>query len=141
MLDSTQLSLLENIAIQGNYSAWIAQRILYSYSGQLNENYLSCDFYETESESEYFPPIEPFNNNEPSLIIYPNPATNILNVQINSSDGEANSIIIVDRNGREIYRKANVEEKMHLDIASFAPGIYFIVVDGANHLTGKFVKI
>ena len=70
-----------------------------------------------------------------TLMIYPNPATNVLYIG-NAGKG---MVRVFDVTGREVIRKEVTAEKemFQLDITSLSTGIYFLKV--GNH-TAKFVK-
>lgn len=91
-------------------------------------------FIECDSTLTSIPPIQ----NDYSIIIYPNPATNVLHIE---SNVEIEEVRIIDGCGQEvmIIRNSSV-----LDLDKLHPGIYFIRLIG-NHrlvqLTQKLVKI
>lgn len=63
---------------------------------------------------------------ESNLVIFPNPATNVLNVQVNENQFEG-TLIITDISGRTIY-KSDVTDNTTVDINNFNSGIYFVTV-------------
>ena len=70
-----------------------------------------------------------YNPNNPSsdFILYPNPANNILNIELNSSDDTLKNIKIIDLNGRIVLEKNSQSDKkliVHTD--NLSPGIYII---------------
>lgn len=72
------------------------------------------------------------------LCVYPNPASNFLNVDVQNSNIE--KIYIYDINGRQIYADNNTV----IDVSNYSEGVYFIsvVVDdfyGKKIINGKFV--
>lgn len=79
----------------------------------------------------------PINKSEQSLIIYPNPATDFINIQ-----GENlfnSSIAILDLQGKEIYKSVITCDK--IDISNLPKGIYMIKVsDNKHHSITKFIK-
>lgn len=78
------------------------------------------------------------NNN--AISIYPNPATNILNVNVNGSDISA--VQIVDLNGRQVFSKSfsNLSEAQ-INVNELSTGMYLInITSGDNTVTKKFLK-
>lgn len=71
------------------------------------------------------------------LAIYPNPATNVLNIQ--SSNEAVNSIQIVDMVGKVLFSEENINtNNRSVDISSYAQGIYFVNINAA--VTKKIIK-
>ena len=70
-----------------------------------------------------------------SLEVYPNPATDMLQIR----NVKAGTIKVYDATGRQIMTKAVVgnEDYIQLDISSLSKGMYFVKI--GNH-TAKFVK-
>ena len=95
-----------------------------------------------------------FNNNllssskpvqvKETLKLYPNPATDLLQIQLPAKfSGKEAEIIISDHLGRNVLAaKVRHEEKaLNLNIASLSKGIYQVSVTSENHTaTGKLVK-
>lgn len=79
--------------------------------------------------------------NQPAAFsIYPNPATDVLNVSMDNA-GEAN-LTITNSLGAAVMQQEIVASETKLDIKNLAPGIYFIKLSGAgNSLVKKFVKL
>ena len=72
----------------------------------------------------------------PSLSVYPNPATNLLNI---SSSQAIKEVEIIDAVGRFMYHGKYHSGKVTLDVSSWGPGSYFVRVN--NGETVKFVKL
>lgn len=71
--------------------------------------------------------------NQLGLKIYPNPATDRINIEGLKTNGA--SVIILDLNGKKIKQtNANAQNKLSLDISNLPVGIYFLEVesDGAK---------
>ena len=87
------------------------------------------------------------NNNYTSVAVYPNPAKNNLNVEINTSKASAientYSIISLDGNvvAKNVLNNYNGQSKNAIDIAGLSVGMYFIElkVNGIT-TTRKFIK-
>lgn len=72
----------------------------------------------------------------PSLSVYPNPATNLLNI----SSGQAiKEVEVIDAVGRFVYHGKYHSGKVTLDVSNWGPGSYFVRVN--NGETVKFVKL
>ncbi len=56
--------------------------------------------------------------------IYPSPASNILHVKFN--DAIANTITIIDMNGRQLNVINDVNEKTLIDVETMSPGVYLL---------------
>ena len=70
--------------------------------------------------------------------LYPNPATDILNVEHNSS-GKLNYMII-DFSGRVIYEGETSEFKFQIPLENFSSGMYNLVLFTENSkITNKFI--
>jgi hypothetical protein len=77
----------------------------------------------------------------PDLLLFPNPATSLLNVQYVGTMGQA-EYAIVNFLG-ETVGQGTLQNKVLKQIAvgDLSPGMYFMVVrDGANVETGRFVR-
>ena len=76
--------------------------------------------------------------NENSIKIYPNPADNRLNIDINSGNiGKAN-VKIFDLNGRQLMNKAlDFSQSQQLDVSQFQSGIYVIKIENSRHSISK----
>jgi hypothetical protein len=64
--------------------------------------------------------------------IYPNPATDDLNIDVNKLQILPENISITDIRGKLIYKILNVESHQKLDIANLEKGMYFITISGKN---------
>lgn len=74
-----------------------------------------------------------------SVFIYPNPATNVLNYDVNANT-EITAINIHDISGKEVYRTNNFVSNS-IDIASLSSGVYFVTFQSdKNSVTKKFIK-
>jgi len=71
--------------------------------------------------------------------IWPNPATNYIKF---SAEKEISQLEILDRSGRSIMMKKNVEGEGSVFVGDLTPGIYFIRVRSGNQTgTRKWVKL
>lgn len=71
--------------------------------------------------------------------IYPNPATNVLNVNINDMDGgDEARIIITDAVGRQVYNATTTSKLNTIDVASWKKGMYMVTILNADaHASSK----
>lgn len=61
------------------------------------------------------------------LTVYPNPASNILNVQ---TAAQTQTLVLTDLMGKIIWIKAQPASNERIDLSSVAPGIYFVRASG-----------
>ncbi len=70
-----------------------------------------------------------------SILIYPNPATNMVNISLTDFDGQTVNIIILNGIGERVYEGILSQEKTVLNLSEFARGIYLIrISDGEKTL-------
>ena len=76
------------------------------------------------------------------LVVYPNPATNLLNVNISNVSFKNSSIIISSISGQQIMSSTMNGANALLNIESLSNGVYFVTVANENGFlkTVKFVK-
>lgn len=85
------------------------------------------------------------NNNQFSaadnqIMVYPNPASNVLNYG-SQSLAEIQEITIREITGKEIFKRTNVAATDAIDVSSLASGVYFITFKSNNLVTTKkFIK-
>jgi Secretion system C-terminal sorting domain len=73
-----------------------------------------------------------------TINFYPNPATNMLNIE-NKNNLSINSITISDTNGRNVLESKNVTSS--IDVSNLSKGIYFVrLANDAGSVTKKLVK-
>ena len=82
--------------------------------------------------------------NKDGFSIYPNPASNQLNIQFSEKSSGKNTIEVYDITGRiatTIEKTVSSNALMALDISSYQSGVYFIKITGTNNSeVFKFVK-
>ena len=107
------------------------------WAGGFNEGDESAGLYKWEGDLSVA--IPEINVEAQQIIIYPNPATNEIQIQINSSQ-QNTSLRILNSLG-DIVLEVNKFNDQNLDISNLSPGIYFIdLLQGENALRNKFVK-
>lgn len=81
------------------------------------------------------------NNMNFSLQLYPNPASNILNIFIGNSKEEISNIVIYNRYGKSLINKTISGIYHSLDISSLKDGVYLFEVSNGKELIRKiFIK-
>lgn len=78
-----------------------------------------------------------------SLLVYPQPVEDILNISIKDRKNYYYEINIYDRNGRKKgFSSGNVTDKISIDVSGFAEGVYafYITTNGGDSYRGKFLK-
>lgn len=73
---------------------------------------------------------------ENHLLLYPNPATNQVTIQIPSNE-EATALKLITMAGKEIYNINAMGSKITIDLTSFTPGIYIVKLSTQNR---EYVK-
>lgn len=83
--------------------------------------------------------INELNEKESGLSIFPNPASDFINILINDSDF---SIVLMDALGKEILKSSNLNQKTAINMQNVEPGIYFIRLINSNKqvITKKIIK-
>ncbi|MBL0155001.1 MAG: pre-peptidase C-terminal domain-containing protein [Chitinophagaceae bacterium] len=82
------------------------------------------------------------NSNVVKLNLFPNPATQVLNVNVSGNDSRK-TITVIDINGRQIQTQALLNGNTSIDISKLARGMYYLRVNGADGAMikeEKFVK-
>lgn len=70
-----------------------------------------------------------YENVKSDLMVYPNPASEILNVEIETIPTN-NILTITDITGRIVVRTTLVDNKSNVDISNLNAGVYFVTIDG-----------
>ena len=76
------------------------------------------------------------------MAIYPNPANDIINVQvIGNSNLIGTNFKIVDELGREVYSSSIDSKLFNVDISGFSVGVYMMILSGNTDNQLRFVKL
>lgn len=85
------------------------------------------------------------NNNQfaatdSQIVVYPNPASNVLNFASQNLAG-IQEISIREITGKEVFKRTNSETTGAIDVSSLASGVYFVTFKSDNIVTTKkFIK-
>lgn len=79
------------------------------------------------------------NCNRSSIMVYPNPVTDILNVNINSSGSDVTVADLFDANGKQVYSGEMINGTNMIDMKKFAKGVYFLRLK--NNIETQNIKI
>lgn len=76
------------------------------------------------------------------VLIYPNPASNYIRVNVDLIEGQENSFSLYNSNGQKVLVQKLIYKDMLVDIKSQANGAYSweIVKDGRKVESGKLIK-
>jgi len=85
-----------------------------------------------------YPVAIPEEKRSEGIVVYPNPASDFLNVMVKNKG--LTRLIIRDMTGREINKWIVFENKTLLDIHTLKPGVYILQATGANKGMFKFLK-
>lgn len=80
-------------------------------------------------------------NAKTGMQIYPNPASHTITIALSPDafNGKA-SVILTDLSGRTVYQNRGVNDKLVIDTASLAKGVYLVnVTDGDSHICEKMI--
>ena len=82
--------------------------------------------------------VNEIKNVDNSIHVYPNPANDLLTLQLNSMD-ENFTVEVFNTLGEQVFKSATSK---NLDVSSFSQGMYFIHVHHSNQvLMAKFIKL
>ncbi len=81
--------------------------------------------------------------NSNSVSIAPNPATNILNIQIGAEElqGDVRVIIINSLGAQVLSQNLNIQHRASIDVRNLMPGNYFLHISNDKFMVGKAIVI
>ena len=79
------------------------------------------------------------NCNRSSLMVYPNPVTDILNINITNLQNDVTVASLFDTNGKLIYSGEMVSGTNMIDMTKFAKGVYLLKLK--NNVETQNIKI
>ncbi|MGB1205842.1 MAG: T9SS type A sorting domain-containing protein [Chitinophagales bacterium] len=72
--------------------------------------------------------------------VYPNPATNVATISLNTAWDNNSNITVVDMLGKVVAQYTNVSNELALDVTNFSNGYYFVQAENGQAVTTtKFV--
>jgi hypothetical protein len=121
-----------NYTLVGNYT--ITQKVWWS----------ECDSGEVIKNISLPLSIDEIDNNSNLFIVYPNPASNLIEIKTNQSNIESIQLQIFDTQGRIIIsdQKSIQNRRLTIDVSSIPNQLLFITLTDKNgrHQTVKIVK-
>ncbi len=80
--------------------------------------------------------------NQTHMLVYPNPATDVLNININNSSFKNSEVVVYNISGTEVLKTNMAANNAQLNIETLSNGVYFVKVSNQNgfNKTVKFVK-
>ncbi len=76
-----------------------------------------------------------------SMILYPNPVKELLNVNVAGKKGEQVLVEIKNITGQVIKSiSVNANTKISIDVKDLSAGMYFVTATGSNIETQRFIK-
>ncbi len=72
-----------------------------------------------------------------NIQIYPNPNNGVFTLDIQSNNLSESQIILISNTGKQILANNQLSKTMHMDISSYAKGIYFIKLITPEHVITK----
>lgn len=121
-----------------------------AYVGETDPAMVKYTFYSTDNESDKTSVVFKFGGSTSvrpvdlvkNLRAYPNPASNMVNIEYAAPAGDA-SLVIKNLTGKEVYRTTlnGTSGRKHVDLSGFTAGVYFygIESDGKMLCTKKLL--
>jgi hypothetical protein len=109
---------------------------MFSKTLNLNETFDPGNVYANRQVSEYLSNI---SSKEMVLSLYPNPATDLVFVEIPDDVYGDGRICVYDILGKPLLSKNIDSSIMKIDVSSFPTGLYKVVITGLNTFTGTLV--
>ncbi len=80
--------------------------------------------------------------NKTQMLVYPNPATDVLNININNTNFKNSEVVVYNISGAEVLKTNMAVNNAQLNIETLCNGVYFVKVSNENgfNKTVKFVK-
>lgn len=123
-----------------------------TFTFPLNTDNMGTSFINDENFIEFF--CSPLNLKESlekdltirqskSFKIYPNPTSQLLNIELNDQSDELFKIEIIDMTGKSVYSVNNLSSvtKTELNVSNYTPGIYILRISNSLNEVIKFDKI
>jgi hypothetical protein len=105
-------------------------------------NYYRIKIVENEGSHTYSTVKKVQFGKSPFIRFYPNPATSVVQLQLNEIPAEGAMIQIVDVSGKTVYQTPVLQSNMQLNVTSLLPGTYVLrYINNGNVQSFKFIKI
>lgn len=110
-----------------------------------NTNYYRIKAMESDGKSFYSNIAQLTTNHSQLTTIYPNPVSDILNIELGSVTNCNYRVRVITISGKEVYSKKAIvknSNNIHLNTSNLASGLYLIVLtdENGNKQKGQFVK-
>jgi hypothetical protein len=107
---------------------------------------LTQGFHQPLSSSSTSTPIEKVSIDEFSMVVYPNPTSDHISIEITTDANIDVSIEIIDVLGKtcgEIIRLNQLKDQSvyQYNLSAFAPGLYYLKVTSTNEMYNKVIRI
>lgn len=81
--------------------------------------------------------------NNTAITVYPNPTRDMIRINVSPQDTRVTGVLVFDMYGKMIFQENIVHETEAIDLAPYAPGIYFVRVMSGNKILGtsKVIKL
>jgi hypothetical protein len=81
-------------------------------------------------------------NNEIKISVYPNPATDVLNINLSNANLKNSHLCITNVSGQQLLNTSMIGADAKINIEDLSNGVYFVTITNQNGLnqTVKFVK-
>jgi len=133
-MEATQIDLLYNLIETNTYAAAIGKYLLTAFDGY--------EWTPGHCEISQNPPRkgqigETKSSDQTNLLLYPNPATNLLNVEISGMEVTTAEVEIRDISGKLIAKERIVSEVGRIDVSLLQPGFYIVRVNVTGTVLSK----
>ena len=82
--------------------------------------------------------IDNLYGSEINITVYPNPTTNLVCLQVESSKAESLQYILSDINGKILQNAEVLNNIVQLNFSTYTSGVYFLIVKQENQLIKSF---
>lgn len=73
-----------------------------------------------------------------NFAIWPNPASNLLNISSSKTPAGISQLSIVNTLGQEVYFNKNISASQQIDVSGWSNGVYFIVFTNGDNIVYKY---
>lgn len=77
--------------------------------------------------------VDDVNGNAFSMDVYPNPATDLITVELNTDRSDNASLTVTDITGKVVYMSEITSDKVEIRSGDFAPGVYIVKYADDDH--------